>query len=332
MRFGFSERSVPARLLRRVDSYIINKDLKIKLKLARKRHLHEDKSFFIIRRILGMYNGIFSDLYIYLPCLLKAQEENWIPVIDMKYCRNPYLNKRELGKKNAWEYFYEQPSEYTLEEALQCKNVILSGDLEVRALGDVFHDRNELALWHGIYHKYIKLNKKMTQYIEKEYRNIFKPAIKAGAKVLAVKFRGSDYTAIRPKGHSIQPTIEEMLEETERCMRAFNCEYVYLSVEEKKAKNAFEDKFGSKLLVYDCDLLDDFSGDLCMGMARISADEKLRVGGTRIESGIDYITTVMLLTRCNSFLTSGSSGSGLAMIIKGDAFEHVKYVDLGVYD
>lgn len=49
---------------------------------------------------------------------IYAQEHNMVPVVDMQTNYNIYLDKKAVGKINAWDRYYEQPCFINLETAL----------------------------------------------------------------------------------------------------------------------------------------------------------------------------------------------------------------------
>jgi len=69
-----------------------------------------DKTFYVIRRLNNW--GLMSILVMYTQYFQYAVKRNYIPVVDMCNVHNMYLNDEEIGKINAWDYFFEQPGGY----------------------------------------------------------------------------------------------------------------------------------------------------------------------------------------------------------------------------
>lgn len=84
-----------------------------------------DKTFLVIKinnqilGLMGIYNTVLG--YIYL-----ALKKGMIPIVDLQNYDNGYLYKEEIGKVNAWDYYFEQPSGYSLAEAYSSKNVVMA--------------------------------------------------------------------------------------------------------------------------------------------------------------------------------------------------------------
>ena len=87
-----------------------------------------DKTFFVIRRATCKV-GLFSHVMTNMGLVRYAMENNYIPVIDMQSNLNSYLEESQVGKENAWEFYFEQPCGYTLKDISKSRNVILSDGL-----------------------------------------------------------------------------------------------------------------------------------------------------------------------------------------------------------
>lgn len=84
-----------------------------------------DKTYYVIRR--WMQAGFFSNFFYVLGHIMYAQKHNWIPVVDMKNYLTLYSEQDKiLGTDNAWEYYFENLCDLTLEEIYANHNYILS--------------------------------------------------------------------------------------------------------------------------------------------------------------------------------------------------------------
>lgn len=45
-----------------------------------------------------------------------ALDKGYIPVIDYQNYKNIYLTEDKFGKENSWEYYFDQPSGYNIED------------------------------------------------------------------------------------------------------------------------------------------------------------------------------------------------------------------------
>lgn len=59
--------------------------------------------------------GIFSNVEVFFRHILYCDEKCYVPIIDMQHVRSSLIS----GEQNAWEWFFEQPGECSLEEGLR---------------------------------------------------------------------------------------------------------------------------------------------------------------------------------------------------------------------
>ncbi len=129
--------------LKRKAGFIISRS-KILMPIFRKINLilfhwdkrRQDKSFgnlnpsvkFYVIRSSGADEGLLSLYLGRLKEIHRCIHEGFIPIIDWENYKTQYnVDFPVNGTKNAWEYYFEQPCGYSLEEVYKSKNVRLSG-------------------------------------------------------------------------------------------------------------------------------------------------------------------------------------------------------------
>jgi len=105
--------------------------------------------------------GLFSYFVTILGGIAFADKYNLIPVVDMKNYRNSYLYDNEVKRVNSWEYYFEQPGNISLEDALSCKKYIMGLDTAKHNWPsqniELFYNQDgELDYWRKICRKYIR--------------------------------------------------------------------------------------------------------------------------------------------------------------------------------
>lgn len=96
-------------VLKYYRGYLKNKELKYwEERIKHFGWKNRNKTFYVIRR-RDAYCGIFSIYMTTLARIDEALKNGFIPVVDMQNSFNIYLNKKKIGKENAWEYYFEQP-------------------------------------------------------------------------------------------------------------------------------------------------------------------------------------------------------------------------------
>lgn len=294
-------------------------------------HARKNGKTFVILRAPYSNTGLMSDIG-YFMCLISFwnAKKNYIPVIDMKNYKSPYLKDEEVGKIDAWAFWFKPVSGISADEAYANRKVVLSGHLyrqirkEQESFADIVNYKpNTVKKWAAIYKKYFHLNNEMKQKLIQERKKIFADNKK---KVLGVKFRSTDYLYCLPLDHSIQASCEEMADYTEKIMKKDGYDKVYLSVENPSVVEKFREKFRKKLLIYDCKLADCADNKItCMSEAAVKSV------GER-QSGEDYLIQILLLSLCDGLLCCENSGVNVAIAMNGGKYEKVYHVNKGIND
>ena len=282
-----------------------------------------DRIPYIIRRHQDNV-GLFSYFITILGGIAYADKKGYIPVVDMKHYPNSYLYDSEIGHVNSWEYYFTQPDSLTLEEALSCRKYIISKDTALHAWpsqsASVFYNEDgKLDYWRKICKKYIRFTQPVLDGVERELKKF------TGKRVLGVMVRGTDYVALRPYGHPVQPTAEQAISKTLEVLNAENYDTVYLATEDKRIVAKFHEAFGDKLLLPKANYLDyDYNNPLYL--ASYNADRE----NDKYLRGLEYLVSMITLTKCKGLITSMTSGSDGIMCLS-EGFEYLYVFDLGVY-
>lgn len=303
-----------------IRKYILKAALGEEIKSFGKRN--SQRNIYIVRRPDSQV-GLFSHIITILGHLYRASEMNWDVVIDMKNYSNIYQQKQ---KDNSWDYFFEQPSKITLKDAYESKNVVLSSeDIPQNRPNDsieFFYDYKCRKIWHDLYTKYFRYSIEVQRNIQQQEEKLFGEMI--NEKVLGVLCRGTDYTKLRPKNHPVQPSTIQMIEKIYEIKKEYRVDKIFLVTEDQEVLDKFKECFPKNELKY----MDTkrFHSTKEEYLVRTMKSKKI---DTKIQ-GIDYLTQIVLLSKCNYFLAGRTSGSvGVAIITEG--FEYEYYWDLGRY-
>ena len=139
-------------------------------------NLNPNEKIYIIRRNAPKV-GLFSYYITVAANISLAIKNGYIPVVDMT-SPNPYLKQSEYDKVNAWDFYFEQPMNVTLEEAYKSRNVILSFGYPIEFMPsdsmDFFNNTDGLRdYWIDICHKYIRPKKEVIDYIDKKQKEAY---------------------------------------------------------------------------------------------------------------------------------------------------------------
>jgi hypothetical protein len=240
------------------------------------------------------------------------------PVIDIRHS--------ETGE-NLWEQFFDQPFGALSEEEL-------AGAAEIRypemaAFHPVFAsvwDPEERRIWGRLYRDFFHFNKEAEAYIEEEYRTIFPK----DGPVLGVLCRGTDYTGTKPKNHPIQPEVGEVIEKVRAGCPASGPWYLYLATDERQVEAQFREAFPGKVLVNKRSYYDQFyrPGEEVKVLGRVHLDRER----DDYYRGLEYLSSLVLLSRCGSLIAGNCGGSNAAIYLNDEKYSGWYLFDKGVYE
>ena len=284
-----------------------------------------------ILQFRGGSPGLFSYVINSLGFVRYAHKRGMIPVIDLQSFETTYLSKEHVGEMNAWEYYFEQPCRIGLQSIKReyCEVYDISDFLKIEPTQTPSWDMNwwgcltegslNNRMWRAYCHRYIKLSDKAINKLDCIYNNL----IKDGDRVLGVLCRGTDYTQRRPSGHPVQPTAEMMIEKIDAVIKERGYNKIYLATEDKLIFNKFKFHYGEKIISIESNLI-DYNGKSWINTL-LPSDEQ-----GKIDKGMDYLMSIMILSRCKAFIAGRTSGSmGVMLLTKG--FEYSYFYDLGYY-
>jgi len=235
-----------------------------------------------------------------------AKTKGWIPVVDFSTYPNNYLEEDEIGKDNAWEKFFEQPDNYSVNDIQSAKNVIWS------AIGRPGMNASDLS--------FLKVKPKLKRKIDDYCKILFA----SSKKMLGVLFRGTDYVNRKPFRHFIQPSLQQMLEVVKEKKEEWQMENIYLCTEVEEAVKLFQLEFGSHLHYYPqhrypIDCKDYLANTKTTG--HISAYQK----------GCDYWILLNALSKCDSLVAGNCGGTQIAQLLNQNNYQNVYIFNLGRY-
>lgn len=278
---------------------------------------NRDKVFMIIRRkdkSVGLFSYVLSDL----GYIKEAISTGYVPVIDMKNYDSPYRDKN--SKVNVWEYYFQQPMGYTLDDVkFSYKVSFTSGDIPNDFPGlNLLEDSEKIEEWRKIYHQYVRFNKETEIYTKGMCNKLI-----GGFRTLGVLCRGTDYRYLKPKLHPIQPEIEKMITDAKLYMEMWSCDKLYLATEDRAILKRFKHEFGDKLIFPEF-VLREYDNSKLISTIEIEREEDRKL------KGLEYLTQIYILSKCNCFLGSGCGGTYGALLMS-DGFENQYLYNLGVY-
>ena len=208
---------------------------------------NEDKIFYVIRPRKNSVEGLMALLFYVIQQIGYAEKNNYIPVVDFKNYKTQY----NIADENAWECFFEQISNYSLEEVYQSKNVVLSG---INAIYDTYSylynksfNEDDLQKTHLLAKKYIKFSKKAYELYNKELKHI------SPQKNIGLYLRGTDYINLKPIGEPIQPTVAQAIEHVNTYIENEKNANVFLVTEDERIYKEVKSNLGERIVIVSFD-------------------------------------------------------------------------------
>lgn len=255
--------------------------------------LNPDKLFYIIRRN-GGGAGFFSNFVHVLSHIKIAENLDMIPVVDFENFKT-YYNENHIinSTKNSWEYYFNQPAPYSLEEVYKSKHVFYSdGDFPWELWQSELRNKDN---YKAIYNKYIKILPEILESVKK-YDDFF------NAKTLGVHFRGKEmnYAISHPFG----ATVEQMFYYTDLLLEKYSLDKIFLLTEEKDYQDLFIKRYGNKVL---------FTDSFCV--PKVNVYNIYPRENHKYLLGFEILRDALLLSKCNLMLCSESNVSEFARMI-----------------
>ena len=263
--------------------------------------------------------------------LKYAELNKFTPVIDYKNYSNYYSGKSNKTSVNYWDYFWKQPTQFSLEDVYKSNNVILSSTNISKSLNEKYgyfdlnsieflENSSQLFEYHQIANQ-IRLNNSIKEKTDQDLKNVF------GSKtnILGVSLRGTDYLNTNlAKGHFKPLTIEEALLLTEEILIEWKMDYVFVSTEVENYVDAFIQRFGKKILYLNRKRYNNSQSEKFITQYRFNRDND------RFETGLEYLREIYLLSECNSLFGTVSGGFNSAVILNNKSYQNFRIVDKGL--
>jgi hypothetical protein len=203
---------------------------------------HPDKLFYVIRQQSEGGRGMFSLVSSVLCHLDIADRFGLEPVIDFEHFRTVYNEQDRInGTANAWEYFFQPVSPYTLTDVYQSRRVIFSDNGYPE--GYSYSITQEPRLY-AVYDKYVKFNPDITAAVDDLAQRHF-----SGRKVLGIQFRGQEMRTA--SGHWFPPSKKQMAAAVTKLLKEHDFSMIFVVTEEASYLDFLRKRFGDSVIAND---------------------------------------------------------------------------------
>lgn len=296
------------------------------------RHYRKDNllnsQYLIIKRACERSGlGLFAYYVTMLSRIEYALRHGMIPVVDMKNYANTFHRKDEVGKVNTWEMFFEQPCNVSLEEALKSGKARYVWDdipeYHPNDSLDFLYNDEILSYYHSVAEKYIRFQPQVLQILKEKEKEIFGVETPYRTeRILGVLARGTDYTGLKPYYNPIQPNLEQLIATIDDYCTKYSCDKIYVATEDEEVLGYFNRIYGNRLLHTDQKRVSKVTTYLYENQEFIDRDP--------FERGIEYLTSIYLLSKCNGLIAGRTTGT-VGTCIMADHYEFKYIFSLGRY-
>lgn len=258
--------------------------------------------------------GFFSQFNLVLDGLYFADYYHLTPVVE--YGSNTLYHQENgmNGVTNSFEYYFKQPSNISVTEARQSRNVVFYEFNHRKAginkftntLANSLSNSEEMEEYitsrSALIQKYIRFSDQIQYYLDETVEPLF-----AESRILGVHVRGTDFN-LGYNGHAIAVTPKEYLENTKAALSKGEFEKVFLATDEVSVIKLYEDAFGDSLIYYK-DILRSENGSALHFSENTRKNHKYLLGR-------EVLRDMYSLSKCSGMIAGMSNVSLAARMMK----------------
>ena len=293
-------------------------------KISSKEIDYKNNTFIIIRRPCKM-GGLFSFYKVFLSCMLKFIIEGYIPILEVESYPTIFNGfKANSSSINPWEYFFNQPFNYKLENVLKNAKKIKYYNCKREHSTPQYHNfyskKISIDFWHNFGKTYIPIKNE----IIKELNNIMKILFKGSNNILGVLIRGTDYLAKKPKKHPIPPSCERIINDIKEMDTINSYNWIFVVTEDIKIREKIINKFKEKIKYIKPKIEINYN----------YKSKKYLAFNKNLKGNLDnlkiYLINILILSKCIDIITARTNGS-IGAFIFTEGFRNIKVYYLGLY-
>ena len=280
------------------------------------------KRFYHISEV-GKGYGFFAEFHAILSRLAFADTFEFTPIISWGKDFLYYDPEKREENPNAFEWFFEQPTEYRIKN-LESANLVVEAKL-VQAvwIEKKFHKQMDLSPEYEaemvrIYQKYIRFKSEIHKKLNEE-----KSRLLGTKRTLGVHYRGTDFK-LNYDNHPVSVQIEQEFVVVDKALKEYNYEQIFLATDETKAVEKFRERYGNRVVWYQ----DVFRGE---GNTSVAFSESNR-SCHKYRLAYEVIRDAFTLSMCQGFIAGVSQVSICTRIMKksrNEQYDFLRIIDNG---
>lgn len=254
---------------------------------------------------------------------LQVLHDGYVPRIEIN------RDRREEGWID-WEDYFFQPF-YEYQDYINTLPVIDQTEAVYPTWAGLRYEacfqEHERILAMKLYEELAVINDNCFAYIGQEYKNLIR-----GKRVLGVLCRGTDMVQTKLKGHPIQPPLAQVIEDAGQMMEQLQCQYIYVASEDARAVDRFETEFPGSIIKNKRHYLnEEYESAVQEKEQAFLSDIYKKHPAQNFERGLEYLSSIILLSQCQGLLAGNCGGSEAALYYNELKYEAWKIYNLGLY-
>ncbi len=284
-----------------------------------------EKTYYIIRCNLPA-DGLFAIFMYVLDHLAYAEDNGYIPVLDIKRYKCLYKEKKPVyGTKDPWRYYFEPITDIDRKECWKYKNVIYGKTRALRYKGIYYYrekEKNILPSPNRIDELY-KVTSRWIRFrpeLQKRLDEVLQQKLGRSRRTLGIHVRGTDMY-IAGRQHPVPTGKTKDFTLVDKIINEFCIDQIFLCCDTDSTVKLFRDNYGEKLITTDA--LRQINDNGC----GIHRDRKLGKGREKHKYllGLEVITDMYILAHCNVLLCGPSNVAFAALIYNHNCYDKVFY-------
>lgn len=280
----------------------------------------DDRSILVIRPQTET-QGLLSCYLYALKYIRWARNNSLIPFVDFEDEKCQYYTGRRInGSKNAWDYYFEQPSDINRELVSSAQTVVYSGwtwnnyksPEPIPKRPESARDMELLTITRSV----CPVKQYILDIVEEKYKSLF------FGKVLGVFIRGTDYIKLKPKGHARQPELADVMDKIDEFLSKYEIDKIFIVTEDSSYYSELKYRYGDRVFSSDNYYIETISDRQYV---------KSVFTNDAYERGLNYLVRILLFGRCDYIITGITNGSVVANLLKEKDPIDSYWFDLGLY-
>lgn len=287
------------------------------------------KYYIIIRSHNGA--GFFSNYTWVMGHIVLARKLGYIPVVDMKNYPTLYSEEEPVnGIENAWNYYFQDIGNITLDEAYQSGRYVIGKDKYLEKYVEKYSQgkyRFPTRKMIDYYSPIIDRDMRIRTELEEEYNAAWKHKVNESDCVLGIHIRGTDMK--NNLGHPMPAPIQAYIEKTHQLLKQ-NPEItkIFLATDENNVKEIYEQEFaGNKWTLFMNDAFRVWDNGETRKVGVHETEIKNPRAFHKYLLGKEVLQDAWFLNQCNHLLCGHSNITNVVIMWNKNRFRSVVCVE-----